>query len=136
MSHIAKIELLVKDINVLKKAVKTFGAEVKQQNTYKWWNTYVGDYPLPDGFTIEDLGKCDYAISHPNCQWEIGVVKNKNGIGYTLMYDFYGFRGRQLHNVFGTNLGLLKQRYTIDNIKSECLKRKQKVIERKIERTV
>lgn len=137
MSHVAKIELNIKNIDVLKKVVKQhFNAELKKQNTYKWWGHWVGDYPLPDGFTKEDLGKCDYAISHPNCEWEIGVVKNKNGIGFTLMYDFYGHKGQQLHSVFGENLGKLRQRYTIDNIKAECVKRKQKVIERKIERKV
>jgi hypothetical protein len=93
MSHVAEIDLVITDIEVLKQAVASIeGLEWREKNTYKWFGTHVGDYPLPEGFTPEDLGKCEFAIGvkgRPEA-YEIGVVKKKDGSGYTLLADFYG----------------------------------------------
>ena len=64
MSHIAKIELEINDPENLKLACERLGLQfIENQKTYKWYGSWVGDSPLPDGITLSDLGKCDHAIS-------------------------------------------------------------------------
>jgi len=93
-----------KDLECLKRAAKKLGLEFREnQKNYKWYGTHVGDYPVPEGFTKEDLGKCDHALSIPQTEdnsgraYEVGVVENKTGKGYTLLWDFWqgGFGLRQ-----------------------------------------
>ena len=91
MSHVAKIKAEIKDLKALKNTCDRMGWEFKEgQKTYKWFGTHIGDYPIPEGFTRNDLGKCDHAISVPGCKYEIGVVKSKtNPKTYELLWDFY-----------------------------------------------
>jgi hypothetical protein len=80
-------------LDALKAAAEKLGLEFREnQKTYKWWGRSVGDYPLPEGFKAEDLGKCDHAICAPNNPgaYEIGVVERKDGEpGQVLLWDFY-----------------------------------------------
>jgi len=90
MSHVTTIECEIKDLEALKAACEKAGLEFREnQKTYKWYGTHVGDYPLPEGFTKEDLGKCDHAIGVPGKKgaYEIGVVKQ--GDKYTMLWDFW-----------------------------------------------
>jgi hypothetical protein len=92
MSHVTTAPTKIVNLQALELACKELGLELRRgQTTYRWYGRHVGDYPLPEGFTREDLGKCAHAISVPGNDhaYEIGVVQNKNGQGYTLMYDFY-----------------------------------------------
>lgn len=91
MSHVVEIDLVIDDIDLLKKAVESMGLEWREKNTYRWYGLHVGDYPLPKGFTPSDLGKCEFAIGIPgNPQaYEVGVVKKKDGSGYGLLVDFF-----------------------------------------------
>ena len=103
MSHVAKVDVEITNLDDLDAACKRIGLElVRGQQTYQWYGTSVGDYPLPEGFTVEDLGRCDHAIriplDHPYHQrsdptdrpYEIGVVKRRDGKpGYMLMWDFF-----------------------------------------------
>jgi hypothetical protein len=92
MSHIVEIKLLINDLAALKAAVAADPRlEWREKKTYNWYGRSVGDYPLPEGITKEDLGKCDFAIGvkdNPEA-YEVGVIKKKDGTGYTLMGDFY-----------------------------------------------
>jgi hypothetical protein len=137
MSHITSININITDLSALKAAITEFGAEWREgQQTYTWFGRSVGDYPLPEGFTQEDLGKCEHAIRLPGCEYEIGVVRKKDGTGFTLLYDFWSpldYRaekvdgklpvvvtdgimqgGQKLHDVFGEGLGRLKQIYGVN----------------------
>lgn len=119
MSHVATIDCEIKDLKILEKAAKRLGMELREQSTYRWWGRSVGDYPIPNGFTAQDLGKCDLALTIPgnNTAYEIGVCKNKNGApGYTLLWDFYA-GGRGLQEVVGTGAGLLTQAYQVEMAK-------------------
>ena len=88
MSHVARIELEINDLDSLKAACKSLGLEfVPDQKTFEWYGRQVGNYPLPDGFTLEDMGRCDHAIRVPGAQYEIGVVKRRGK--YTLLWDFW-----------------------------------------------
>lgn len=115
MSHVAQISMEIKDLDALAAACKDLGLElVRNQHTYKWYGYSVGDYPLPEGFTAEDLGKCDHAIRVPGnpSAYEIGVVRNRTGNGYVLLWDFwqggYGMQAR-----VGDHGEKLKQGYTV-----------------------
>lgn len=102
MSHVATIEIEIKDLAALKEAGRRLGLEWREgQTTYRWFGRHVGDFPLPAGFAVSDMGVCEHALSVPgdSSAYEIGVVKNKNGKpGYTLLYDFYsGGKGLMDH---------------------------------------
>ena len=116
MSHIVTLELEINDLSALEKAAENLGCElVRGQKTYKWYGESVGDYPLPEGMTAGDLGKCDHAIrvkGNPDA-YEIGVVESKTKRGaYSLAYDFWN-DGYGLMQKVGANAGKLKQEYTV-----------------------
>ena len=76
MSHIAKIELEINDLESLKAACEALGFNfMANQTTYRWFGRWVGDTPLPEGVSIEELGKCTHAIHVPAAVFEVGVVQ-------------------------------------------------------------
>ena len=117
MSHLAKIELEIKDLAALRAAVQNLGYEFREnQQTYAWYGRWVGDSPLPDGVSKEELGKCSHAIRVPGCSYEIGVVQK--GSNYILLWDFWHAGG--LSKVIGNNGGVLKQAYALERIRREA----------------
>jgi hypothetical protein len=119
MSHVATIDIEVRDLAALAEAAKRIGMEfVQDQKHYRWWGRHEGDYPLPAGFTEQDLGNCEHALriadaptSGLGAAYEIGVVKRRDGKpGYTLLWDFIDSR---LRKTVGENCGLLKQAYAL-----------------------
>ena len=121
MSHVEKCSVQITDLTALKAACKRMGVEfVENTHTYKWWGRSVGDYPIPAGFTAQDLGKCDHVIRVPNVGYEVGVVKNKTGKGYSLLYDFYG-QGQGLLQKFGKGLTRLADAYSVEALKAKAL---------------
>jgi len=128
LSHVAKIELEINSLEDLKKACKQLGFTFcENQKKYAWYGRSVGDYPLPEGFSAEDLGKCDHAIKVPDCLYEIGIIKR--GSSYTLLWDSW-YRGG-LEKKIGKNAGILKQAYTATRIKHEARIKNYRVIEQK-----
>ena len=112
-SHVAKISIEIKDLQILKQAAKELGLEFVEQKTYRWYGHHVGDYPLPVGFKTSDLGKCDYVLRIPNndTAYEVGVVKRKDGKpGYELLWDFWS-GGYGLEKVLGKDGVKLVQEY-------------------------
>ena len=90
MSHIAELKLAVRNLGCLGTAGAARGLVLVKKPTYRWYETWVGDYPLPEGIKREDLGKCDYALSIPgNSQaYEVGVKLMPDGT-YKLLWDFW-----------------------------------------------
>jgi len=88
MSHVATIELIVKDLDALELACKSLGLElVRDQHTYQWYGRH--------------LGKCSHAIrvaGNPSA-YEVGVVQSQDG--YTLLWDFYGSQGKAMQDCIG-----------------------------------
>ena len=126
MSHVSKIELEIQSLEDLKLACKRLGFIFQEnQQTYKWYGRSVGDYPLPEGINVDDLGKCDHAIKVPECTYEIGVVKR--GTKYILLWDSWHAGG--LEQKIGSDAGILKQAYTIERIKREAKLKKYQVRE-------
>lgn len=114
MSHVVSIKTKIQDLDALDAACAELGLElVRGQQTYKWYGTWVGDHPLPEGFTEESLGKCSHAIRIPgNPQaYEIGVVQDPNDPeAHLLLWDFWR-GGYGLERVAGKDCRNLVQEY-------------------------
>lgn len=122
MSHVATIEIEITNLQDLKAAVAELGLEwAEGQQLYNWYGEHVGDYPLPAGFAIEDLGRCEHAIKlglqdraeayarHGVMPYEIGVVRRRDGKpGWALLWDFFA-GGFGLEDKIGKDAGRLKQ---------------------------
>ena len=120
MSHVTTADCHVMSIPALGKAVVDLGGCLTRKPTFKWFNRHVGDYPLPAGYSVEDLGKCEYAISFPGADYEIGVVNRKDGKpGYTFMYDFY--QQQKLMQIIGKDACNLKQAYTVRAFEEQAM---------------
>ena len=56
MSHLAKIELEIKDLKSLEKACARMGFQfMRDQKTHAWYGQFVGDSPLPEGMKLKTL---------------------------------------------------------------------------------
>lgn len=133
MSHIAKIELQIKDLDTLRAACEQMSLQfMPDQRFYKWYGRAVADYPIPEGFSAADMGKCDHAIRVPGASYEIGVV-HRNG-NYLLLWDFYSEGG--LERVLGKGAGRLKQAYSVERVRREAKLKGYHVQERKTEQGI
>lgn len=136
MSHVVSIQTVISDLASLDKACQVLSQElgidlklVRNQKTFKWYGKWVGDYNASDaahqlGIKPEDYGKCEHAITMEGAQYEIGVVRNPNGKGYVLMYDFWGGSGGgPIKKALRQDLGLLTQRYGVEVAKKVAKQR-------------
>ena len=129
MSHISKIELEIRDLEALKEACKCLGFNfMTNQKYYIWYGKWVGNQPLPEGISEEDLGKCDHAIQIPAAVFEIGVVRRGNG--YILLWDSWIGGGLQKH--IGKDAEILKQTYAVESVKREARKKGYRLTEKKM----
>lgn len=117
MSHVAVIKAEIKSLNSLKKACQRLGLRFKEnQKTYRWYGRHVGDYPIPEGFTINDMGKCEHAIEVPGAEYDVGIVRDPNNKNnYRLMWDFW--RSGHLKDKLGNDAWKLTQAYEIEHAK-------------------
>lgn len=117
MSHVAKIEVEIKDFAALKAGCARLGCTfVEGQTSYAWFGQHVGDYPLPEGFAASDLGRCEHAIRVPGASYEIGVCERRDGRpGYTLLWDFWSSGG--LERQLGPKGRKLIQAYSVEAAK-------------------
>jgi hypothetical protein len=130
LSHVDLIDIEIKSIKALAKAATNLGGAFHEnKKTFGWFGRSVGDHPLPKGFTVADMGKCDHAISFPNCKYEIGVVKDReNEANFQLLGDFWFSGG--LKKQIGEGGWKLKQQYTIEQtIETSVKSRKRYQIE-------
>ncbi len=98
MSHIATVDVQIKDLSSLQKACEKLGLElVKGQTNFKWYGRFVGDSVQfveslrAKGINVNDYGKCDHVIRVKDASrhtYEIGVVKLADGT-YTLLWDYF-----------------------------------------------
>jgi hypothetical protein len=133
MSHVSKIELEINNLQDLKNACQRLNLQfMENQQTYNWYGRFVGDTPLPEGISPEDLGKCHHAIKVPGAVYEIGVVF-KNG-KYLLLWD--SWRSGKLEEKLGKDAGLLKQAYAVERIRSEARLKNYRVCEQKTDQNI
>jgi len=117
MSHVVEIKIKIMDLQALDAACMQLGLElVRGQQTYRWFGRYVGDWPLPEGLTAQDLGHCTHAIrlatNNPE-HWhayEVGVVEQADG-SYRLLWDFWGQSGKALQDIIGPDGLALRNEY-------------------------
>ena len=138
MSHLAKIELEITDLNALDRACKKLGFELaREQKTYKWFGRWVGDAPLPEGLDRNKLGECEHAIKVPGAKYEVGVIKRDSG-KYSLLFDEWVSGG--LVPKIGKDGGKIKQHYAIEKAKIEAIRKgyriRERVVDNKIQLTV
>jgi hypothetical protein len=124
LSHVATIDLAVTDLDALEAAANKLGLEmIRGQKTYRWWGHSVGDYPLPAGFTANELGKCESALRVKNNPgaYEIGIVGRRDGEpGVVLLWDFYS-GGYGLQEKVGEGACKLQQEYAVEVAKKYWL---------------
>lgn len=123
MSHTEIIDLEIQDLKTLERVCKRMGGELMlNQKTYRWFGTNVGDYPLPEGVKVSDLGKCEHAIRFNGIKYEVGVMKSRTTKGaYELIWDFWD---NQLKNKMGGSTGgLFKQAYTVEKTKQAAMQK-------------
>ena len=125
MSHITKIKVEVKDLIALERAAAELGCIfLYDQKTYRWFGHWVGDSPMPEGLTKEELGKCSHAIKVPGIDYEIGVVERKDAPGtYMLVYDSWDAKKGEHTNLisrrFGKSLEAFGHEYAVQKIVME-----------------
>ena len=121
------IDVIINDLDSLKKAAEKLGLEVRQKTKYNWFGRHVGDYPLPEGFEQSELGNCEFALGVVGNEdaYEIGVVKSKTGNGYTLLYAFLAGVDGLMKQVSTNNksLNLLNTEYGVE-VAKKALRRK------------
>lgn len=117
MSHVATIDIEIKDLAALQAACTEIGMEFHEgQKEFKWYGRWVGDYNGRDaafnsGIDPKDYGKCTHALSVPGNKnaYEIGVIAQKDG-SFKLAWDFFA-GGYGLQKVVGEKCGKLVQSY-------------------------
>jgi hypothetical protein len=131
MSHVAEATVQVDDLGLLKAAIARLGwTFVEGQTTYKWYGRWVGDYPLPEGVSKDDLGKCEHAVKLPGVNYEIGVVRDAKG-GYRLRYDFWD---RALHDAVGGPTGpKIAQAYGAEKVLAKARAMHKSVLSQRID---
>jgi hypothetical protein len=147
MSHVVDLKIEIDDLDALQLAAARVGLELRRdQKTYGWWGTSVGDYPLPEGMTAEELGKCAHAIGIPGMAgangasllpsqcWEVGVVESKEKPGtYRLIYDFFGNNGKRLEKLAGARCAELRKFYNVEKAKRVATRHGYRVVERRVD---
>jgi hypothetical protein len=122
MSHVAAVKLEVHDtpegLAALKAACAELGLQFMEgQKQWEWYGRWVQDYHGQDaayklGIDPSTYGTSEHAIRLPGCEYEIGVVRNKEG-KLTLAYDFFG-PGQKILQALGKGLEKLSQHYGLN----------------------
>jgi len=117
MSHVVAGNVVCTDLEVLRMALKKFPklGWRDQQKTYAWWGKWEADYAKNDaayknGIDVEDYGKSEHAIHMSGVDYEIGVVKRKDGQGYSLVWDFFA-DGKKISDYIGDSAEKLMTEY-------------------------
>jgi hypothetical protein len=114
MSHIATIDLEIKDLDAIEAACKELELElVRNQKTFRWYGQFMGDYPADSRLSVKDYGKCEHAIKMKADKhaYEIGLVKNPTGNGYLLAFDHFAQSNKITKLTGGIHLPKLRQLY-------------------------
>jgi hypothetical protein len=136
MSHVADVQMQVKDLDALKAVVEESGAVFHEgQKTHRWYGRFMNDWSdtraAVNRRDPKTFGKCEHAISVPGVTYEIGVVVRQDGEGYDLVYDSFGSSGqhdgRKLEQKFGEGLTTLKQGYSVEVSKRELARKGYRV---------
>jgi hypothetical protein len=128
MSHVATIEVDIKDIQALRTACEELGLEFMEgQKSYRCWGTgksldrlekyqhISGKQLMPDGWTLSEMGQCDHAIrlKGDSQHYEIGLATRRDGkAGYQLLCDISG--AHWVKEKLGEKFEKLRQGYAVE----------------------
>ena len=121
MSHIADVQMQIKDLDALRAAVESLGGKlVLGQKTHQWFGRFMNDWSSERAAVnrrdSSTFGTCEHAIKFPHINYEIGLVKGADG--FELIYDTYGrdrtHDGSKLEAKLGVGLTKLKQAYGVE----------------------
>lgn len=118
MSHVVDVKTNILDIDCFIAAAESLGLEKRDKQTFRWFGRHVGDFPLPEGFSVDDMGKCEFAlgIKGNNTAYEVGVVRRRNGDGWTLLYDQWA-GGKGMTKQIGGGCEKLLQAYAVEKVR-------------------
>lgn len=138
MSHVEQSKARILDLSLLLKAVEEIvgkgHAKLVDASTYKCYPRGVGTYPMPEGMTIDEWGKCEKKVVIDGIGYEIGLVRDKTDKKvWRMRYDFYG-PGQPLLQHFGNGLSKLNQKYTELDIRRRVGMRAGRVLKRQTEK--
>jgi len=95
MSHVADVDIKIKDLEAFAAAVKALGGEWNREATeIQWYGRFLDDWSSdraarnridPTRFGKTDKGE----ITFPGCSYSMGLLKNDDG-SFTPYYDTYG----------------------------------------------
>lgn len=140
MSHVATVDVEITNLDWLEKACRKVGLEFwRDQRTYRWFGKHVGDYPLPTGFSKDELGKCRHALGLPSSAgpqamsaYQVGVVPRRDGRpGWSLLWDFFN-GGCGLRDVVGENCSKLVQAYSTVAARETAIRQGMRVTEQQL----
>lgn len=126
MSHIRKVTLKVRDLDALAEAGSVCNMElVRNQPKFKWYGRFVGDTAGIPGMDPKDYGKCEHVLRLKNASaydYEVGVVKAKDGDGYELHFDSWQ-QNRLMTEVGGLEMDKLRREYAASMAMSQARKK-------------
>lgn len=106
MSHVSRVEISIRNLEVLKRACGRVGFTFHENaTTFKWFGRWVNDYHANDaayrhGVSPENYGHCVHMIRVPEASYEIGVIESPKTPGeYFLLADFWGAGGLSQEHV-------------------------------------
>jgi hypothetical protein len=118
VSHVVSSEVVIADLDILKRALTAFPKLkwMDGQKKYHWAGKWYDDYSETDaaykrGIDVSQYGKSEHVLHMDNVQYEIGVTKRKDGTGYSLVWDFVG-DGYKLSEYIGDNAEKLMCEYS------------------------
>lgn len=121
MSHITDVKFRARDLDAIEVAGEARGfVLMRGQTEHAWYGRMVGDSAegrqVARERGVKNLGKCDHVLRlkdhRAGLDYEIGLVKAKDGDGYDLLYDSWGPGQRLVEAAGGPNLQGLRQEYT------------------------
>lgn len=123
MSHVAVIDLHIKDLDSLDEACKMLGLTlVRNKSNWRWFGRWVDDYHAQDaafkfGINPNEYGNCAehvITVAGNNEVYEIGVVKRRDGkAGWMLLFDFWAGGNGMKDFVGNEKCSALKQAYSV-----------------------
>jgi len=116
VSHVADVDIKIRDLDCFAKAVVALGGEYLPNETeIRWYGRFLNDWSSDraavNRIDPKRFGKTDAGIARfPGCTYDVGLLKNEDG-SYTPYYDTYS-GGHGLTKVLGGDSCLsLKNEY-------------------------
>ena len=118
MSHMKRMKTKSSfELSVIKRLCADEGWKfMENQKTYKWFGRWMGDSPLPEGMTVEEIGHCNHAIQVPGCSYEIGLVEMGDKVD--IRFDFWHSGG--LDKAIGVEGQIFRKLYSFTKAKIAC----------------